>query len=359
MSHDNLSIGIKIEYANFKLQVDTQIPLLGITAIFGHSGSGKSSLLRAIAGLEPAAQGRVRFKQQIWQDHAQKVATHLRPLGFVFQDSSLLSHLTVEQNLRYGWKREVNAVNESEFTEICELLGIEHLFTRQSDSLSGGERQRVAIAQALVLKPQVLLMDEPLASLDRKRKQEILCYLEKLPGKFKIPILYVSHSADEVTRLADQIIVMENGEIHSQGDIRSILSQGAIQDSMREDPFTLLFGEVHQASNQYGLTEVLVVGETIRMPRQDVHEGQKIRLHLNAKDISLSLVEPQQTSILNVLNAQVVQIDEVQNSGQALVRLKFKQNELIAKISQYSCQQLCLMPGKSVFAQIKAISVVQ
>lgn len=359
MADQYLSIDIRIEYANFKLQVDTQIPLTGITAIFGHSGSGKSSLLRAIAGLENSMRGSVKYHQQIWQDQSRKLATHKRPIGFVFQDSSLLNHLNVYQNLRFGWQRTEDPVSEIEFSEICQLLAIEPLFQQAPDDLSGGERQRVAIAQALVTKPKILLMDEPLASLDLKRKKEILSYLEKLPEKFNVPILYVSHSADEVARLANQVILLENGGIHSQGDIRSILSQGLLQHTIAEEPFSIMFGRVTQACNNFGLTEVQVANEIFKMPAQDVRDGQSIRLHIDAKDISLSLLEPQQTSILNVFKTRVVKINDTSDKAQMLVQLMIGDYELSAKISRYSCEQLSLAAGTALFAQIKAVSVVQ
>ena len=200
----------QLDWPGFRLDVDVQLPAKGVTALFGHSGSGKTTLLRCIAGLERPPLGRLSFKGALWQDQEVWVPTHRRPLGYVFQEASLFPHLSVMNNLRYGQKRS-QAAQRIALDHAIELLGIGSLLERKPDLLSGGERQRVGIARALAVSPEILLMDEPLAALDLKRKQEILPYLERLHDELEIPVLYVSHSPDEVARLADNLVVLESG----------------------------------------------------------------------------------------------------------------------------------------------------
>lgn len=191
---------LRLDWPGFTLDVDLSLPCHGVTALFGPSGSGKTTLLRCIAGLERAPQGFLAVNGEIWQDGKHWLPTHMRPLGYVFQEASLFSHLSVMGNLRYGLKRLSDDQHKS-LDQVIELLGIEHLLDRKPDRLSGGERQRVGIARALAVRPRILLMDEPLAALDLQRKQEILPYLERLHEELAIPVLYVSHSPDEVARL--------------------------------------------------------------------------------------------------------------------------------------------------------------
>jgi len=214
----------KLDWPGFTLDVDLDLPARGVTALFGHSGSGKTTLLRCIAGLERAPQGQLKVLGDIWQNGSQWLPTHQRPLGYVFQEASLFPHLTVMNNLQYGLKR-VSGVVRVSLDQAIELLGIGHLLARKPDQLSGGERQRVGMARALALSPRLLLMDEPLAALDLKRKQEILPYLERLHAELDIPVLYVSHSPDEVARLADHIVVMEAGRAVAAGQLTDTLAR--------------------------------------------------------------------------------------------------------------------------------------
>ena len=217
----------KLAYSGFTLDVDLDLPGRGVTALFGHSGSGKTALLRCIAGLERANSGFLAVNGRVWQDDSQRVylPTYQRPLGYVFQEASLFPHLNVRRNLEYGMKRVPASERRASLEQAISLLGIGNLLTQLPDTLSGGERQRVAIARALAVSPQLLLMDEPLAALDQARKQEILPYLEQLHGELNIPILYVSHAADEVARLADHIVVMEAGKVLANGPLSDTLSR--------------------------------------------------------------------------------------------------------------------------------------
>ncbi len=205
-----------VDWPGFALQVDLHLPAGGVTAFFGHSGSGKTTLLRCIAGLERAPKGRLVVNGELWQEEGQWLPTHKRSIGYVFQEASLFPHLSVLGNLQYGMKR-ISDPQRVNLHQVVELLGIGHLLARKPESLSGGERQRVGIARALAVSPRLLLMDEPLAALDLKRKREILPYLERLHDELDIPVLYVSHSPDEVMVLADYIVVLDEGQVLAEG----------------------------------------------------------------------------------------------------------------------------------------------
>ena len=209
----------RLDWPNFSLDVDLSLPVRGVTALFGHSGSGKTTVLRCIAGLERAPQGRLVVAGEVWQDTGRWVPTHQRPIGYVFQEASLFAHLTVMGNLRYGMKR-THGAPQAGVDQAIALLGIGHLLDRKPGTLSGGERQRVGIARALVTSPRLLLMDEPLASLDLKRKQEVLPYLQRLHEELDIPVLYVSHAPDEVARLADHLVLLDEGQVRASGRSR-------------------------------------------------------------------------------------------------------------------------------------------
>ena len=210
------------------LDIDTRIPAKGVTAIYGHSGSGKTSLLRCIAGLEKAPNGSLAIHkddwQATWQDSNIFLPVHKRPIGYVFQEASLFAHLNAEKNLRYAIKRADKKVTQEFYQRVIAVMGINDILERYPNQLSGGERQRIAIARALLIQPRLLLMDEPLAALDHQRKQEILPYLEKLQQSFDIPILYVSHSMDEVARLADHIVVLDQGKVIAEGKLTDVFS---------------------------------------------------------------------------------------------------------------------------------------
>ncbi len=345
-------------YQNFTLDVDIILPSHGVTALFGPSGSGKTNLLRAIAGLHKTDQGKVTFNGHIWQSEQKFVKAYKRPIGYVFQESSLFDHMTVKQILDFSLKRSPKALPMIEQDHVIELLGICHLFDRKPYQLSGGERQRVAIALALLPAPELLLMDEPMASLDFSRKKEILSLLIRLKLDLNIPLLYVSHDIDEVTRLADHIILMSEGCVQQQGPLKEVLSHHKTLNRMSHEPFSLLFGRVVTACTDYNLMDIQVGDAMLRMPSQDVTEGQEIRLHLYAKDVSLTLSKAQHTSILNILECDVVAIDVPSKTGQCLVHLGLGESRFQANVSALSCEELSLKVGLRLFAQIKAVSMV-
>ena len=352
-----ISVNLKLSLDDFLFNCKVKLPAEGVNAIWGPSGSGKTTLLRCLAGLEKRASGDVSFGEQIWQNKKQFLPTHQRPIGYVFQESSLFSHMSVRDNLDFGRKRANTLSNTREFSEIIELLGIKKLLDRQPESLSGGEKQRVAIARAMLMKPKLLLMDEPLASLDDTRKSQFLDYLKKVLVQYPIPVLYVSHSLPEITRIADRLVVMREGSVISNGKLIESFLAEQLKD-LSHQPFSLVEGVVAKVESQQGLTEVLAGKTTFRLPLQTVKALQRIRLHFSARDISLCLNQPHDSSILNIIPCDIVDIRSFE-TGQIVVGLQFAGGELLAVISQYSCDQLKLKVGLKLFAQIKAVSIVR
>ena len=220
-----ISVRYELQRSDFSLDVDVDIPMRGITGVFGESGAGKTALLRCIAGLERGASGRLLIADEVWQDEATSRPVHEREIGYVFQEPRLFAHLNVRQNIEYGQRR--GRREDVGFDEAVELLGLRDLLERSVDTLSGGEAQRVAIARALLRSPRVVLMDEPIASLDRARRDEILPFLDRLHAALSIPVIYVSHSVDEVIRLCDYLLVMQHGQIVASGEIQEVLLRAA------------------------------------------------------------------------------------------------------------------------------------
>jgi molybdate transport system ATP-binding protein len=359
-SPEHITLQIYLPRDSFDVQVDITIPGRGVTAIFGPSGCGKTSLLRALAGLEDAAidsqRTRIHVKGETWYSTGKQVPTHQRKVGYVFQEASLFDHLSVQKNLEFGRKR--NQPAQVPMDEIIALLDLAPLLNRSTVNLSGGERQRVAIARALLASPTLLLMDEPLAALDQKRKQEILPYLERLQGYLSIPMIYVSHALDEIVQLANHLLLMENGRIVAQGAVTDLLSDNPLL-AQRDDAFTLLSGHVMESNTEHQLTRVRVGESEFFLPRVNRMEGQAVQLRLYARDISLCLDYPQRTSILNILPARILALDNLVDKGQTLVHLAIAGQPVLARISYLSCTQLGLVIGQQVYAQIKALAIMK
>ena len=258
----------KLDYEAFHLDVDLSLPSSGITVLYGESGSGKTTLLRCIAGLEHAPQAYLEVNQQVWQDSISGLflPTYRRALGYVFQDALLFPHLSVADNLAFGLKRIKNNVGTTDLKTVVELLGIGSLLKRLPERLSGGERQRVAIARALVLNPDILLMDEPLASLDAKRKQEILPFLKRLHQELTIPMLYVTHDQQEVTQLADTLIILSNGVVQTSGTIEEMQNRVDVSLAEERDATTVWQATIAEHESEYHLTRVDFLGGSISLP---------------------------------------------------------------------------------------------
>ena len=349
----------RIDRGEFALDVDLTLPGRGVSALFGHSGSGKTTCLRAMAGLERAPRGYFAIGDEVWQDEAKGlfVPPHRRALGVVFQEASLFSHLSVRRNMAYGQKRAAQRAGQRALPEVAELLGIEHLLERSPGQLSGGERQRVAIARALLAAPEILLMDEPLAALDWQRKLEILPYLERLHRELSIPVIYVSHSPDEVARLADHLVLLDQGRVVASGALNQVLSRIDLPSSFADDAGVVVEARVveHEADE---LTRLEFPGGKIYVSRRSESVGTPLRCRIHARDVSLTLLPQVQSSILNCVAATVVDLAPTQTPGQVLVRLDVGGEPLLARITKRSADKLGICPGLALRAQIKAVALL-
>ncbi|MCX7626803.1 MAG: molybdenum ABC transporter ATP-binding protein [Methylophilaceae bacterium] len=353
----NIVARFKTVWPGFSLDVDVELPGSGVTALFGPSGSGKTTLLRCLAGLERVASGFLNFKGQIWQSENTWLPTYRRPLGYVFQEASLFPHLTVLGNLQYGLRRTKQA-NGFILQQSIELLGIGHLLERKPDSLSGGERQRVGIARALAVNPQILLMDEPLAALDLKRKQEILPYLERLRDELDIPILYVSHAPDEVARLADHIVLMENGRLVAQGPLVDVMARLDLPIRLGEDAGVVLDATVAEHDPAWQLMRLQFSGGSLWARRLDLPIGRRVRVRVLARDVSLATRPYPDISIQNQLAGVVDAITDDEHPGLALVRVKVGDSSLIARLTKRAAASLHIEPGITVWAQVKSVALI-
>ncbi len=293
----------------------------------------------------------------MWQDDKHWVPTHKRPIGYVFQEASLFTHLTVLGNLRYGLKRQRGAQRVS-LEQAIELLGIGHLLERKPDRLSGGERQRVGIARALALSPSLLLMDEPLAALDLKRKQEILPYLERLHDELDIPLLYVSHSPDEVARLADHLVVLEAGRALACGPLAETLARLDLPIRLGEDAGVVLEGQVGEVDATWHLARVDFAGGSLWARDQGLVPGSRVRLRVLARDVSLA-EQPGISSIQNLLRGQVDSVVDDEHPGVALVRVSVGPSALLARLTRRAVAMLDVHPGRQLWVQIKSVALLE
>ena len=343
--------------AGFDLSVDLTLPSAGTTVIFGPSGGGKTTILRAIAGLEPDVKGHIRIKQQTWQAPGVFVPAHQRRVGFVFQHSALLPHLSVEQNLRYGWQRVGGTA--AEYAQCVEQLDLAPLLQRAIGQLSGGERQRVALGRALLTRPDILLLDEPLAALDAARRSEILGVLERLKQNTTIPFLYVTHAVDEMSRLADYLVLMKGGRVRQAGPALEVMNHPDAPLALRDDAGVVVQATVQQR-DAHGLL-------TLQSPMGELHAhgpahmpGDRLRVRIHARDVSLALSHHTDSSMLNILPVTVLALRDGAG-GQALIELSSgdqPEQRLLAKISHASVARLKIAPGMSLWAQIKAVALL-
>ncbi|MVV48549.1 molybdenum ABC transporter ATP-binding protein [Pseudomonas sp. PB120] len=353
---------LKLSYPDFALAVDLQLPGRGVTALYGHSGSGKTTCLRCIAGLERAEEGFIQINDEVWQDSDRNifVPPHKRALGYVFQEASLFPHLSVLANLEFGLKRIPKQQRRVDMGHATELLGIGHLLDRHPLNLSGGERQRVGIARALLTSPKLLLMDEPLAALDAQRKSEILPYLQRLHDELDIPVLYVSHSQDEVARLADHLVLLSNGKALASGPIGETLARLDLPLALGDDAGVVIEGRVSAYDADYQLLTLQLpdTALNIRVAHSPMTPGQALRCKVQARDVSLSLQSVEQSSILNRLPVTVISEMGADNAAHVLIRLDAAGTPLLARITRYSRDQMGVHLGQQLWAQIKAVAVL-
>ena len=346
-----------LDLPGFRLEADLDLPGRGVTALFGPSGSGKTTLLRCIAGLE-RGRGRLEVQGEVWQDGGRFLPAHRRPIGYVFQEASLFPHLSVRENLEYGMRRSEEAGQRGRFEPVVELLGIGALLARRPDRLSGGERQRVAMARALLSSPRLLLMDEPLASLDDARKNEILPYLELLHDELDIPVLYVSHATDEVARLADHIVLMEDGRTGLQGPLGEVLSRVDLPIRLGEEAGAVFEGRVAERDAEWSLARIAFDGGELWVRDHGTPVGQRVRIRILARDVSIAASHHADVSTLNLLPATVTAVAGEDHPALALVQLRAGGTTLLARLTRRSVQRLELGPGRQVWAQIKAVALI-
>lgn len=329
----------------------------GITALFGSSGSGKTSLVNIIAGLLKPHAGRLIFNGDALVDTASRVFVppHKRRFGYVFQEARLFPHLSVRRNLTYGRWFGSAKESEADFDRIVDLLGVAPLLGRSPSNLSGGEKQRIAIGRALLSNPRLLLMDEPLAALDADRKAEILPYLERIRDETDIPTVYVSHSVSEVARLANKVIILENGRISASGDAATILSQPSPAVSRREAG-AVIEGIIEATNGEHGITTIRAGSAKIMVPHLEAPTGKTVRLQIAARDVMLATSKPEGLSALNILPAVISEIGEAVQ-GMVEVRLDCGGVTIVSRITVVSCEALALQAGKPVYAIVKSVAL--
>jgi molybdate transport system ATP-binding protein len=355
-----VSLALDIDWSrpDFQLTVDCEFPASGITALFGRSGSGKTTLLRCVAGLEHAPHARVRFNDEVWQDDQHFVPAHLRPLGYVFQESSLFAHLDARGNLAYGLKRVPAARRRIGFDQAVQFMGLESLLSHRASELSGGQRQRVAIARALLTSPQLLLLDEPLSNLDLASRDEILPHLERLHDQLSIPIVYVSHEISEVMRIADHIALLDDGRIQAFGPLHDLLTRPDLPLAHLETAGSIFEGVVDEHDASYHLSYVAIAAGRLAISLRAAAPGKRVRVRIDARDVSLALEPPRHSSITNILPGRVIDVTEDRDPAQRLVRLDVGGRPLLARITARSVAQLAIVPGLALYAQIKSVALM-
>ncbi|MEE4637655.1 MAG: molybdenum ABC transporter ATP-binding protein [Wenzhouxiangella sp.] len=351
-----LQIDLSHQFPAFSLEAHLEAPP-GLTALFGRSGSGKTTIINAVAGLLHPDRGRIAAGDWVLLDTETKrrLSPHQRRLGYIFQEGRLFPHLTVRQNLKYGaWFAPRNARRES-LDRVVDMLGVGHLLDRRPGALSGGEKQRVAIGRALLSAPRLILADEPLAALDESRKAEILPYFERLRDEVEIPILYVSHSASEVARLATTVAALEDGRVIRQGPAAEVLGDPAVQPLGPRRAGAILSVTVAE-HHPDGLSELKAGSESLFLPKVDKAMGTVLRVRIAAHDVILSRQRPEGLSALNILPCRVDEVRLGQGSD-ALVALQTDAGRLLARVTRRSLQRLNITPGIRLHAIIKTVSI--
>ncbi|MBX3300984.1 MAG: molybdenum ABC transporter ATP-binding protein [Nitrospira sp.] len=348
-----------LQFPAFHLDVELDVPMSGITAVFGPSGSGKTTLLRCLAGLERAPHGFMKFGDEVWQNERVGCCLPLykRPIGYVFQEPRLFPHYDVRANLLYGYKRIPVEERRIAIEQVVEILGIRHLLDRRIHKLSGGEQQRVAIGRALLTSPKLLLLDEPLASLDIQRKQELLPFIRQLHEQLHIPVLYVSHGLTEILQLADRVVLLKEGRVVSIGALNEVFTALDFRGTLGPHRIgAILDARVTSHDPPYGLTQLEFMGQSLFVSLQPIAIGQPMRVHILSSDVTLVVERVNSpTSVLNILEATIVEIREIDHASvDVLLDIGAP---LVASITKKSLVTLGLKSGQRVFAHIKAVAV--
>ena len=353
-----LAVALTVKRDAFTLQLNNSLPLQGVTALFGRSGCGKTTLLRAIAGLDCHADATVQCGATIWQQGSRFVPVHQRRIGMVFQESSLLPHLSVKQNLLYGFKRLAKHIAvQLKPEQVIRLLELAPLLEQAPGQLSGGQRQRVALGRALLSQPQLLLLDEPLASLDQQSRSEILPFLQRIANTTGIPILLVSHQLDDVVKLADHLVLMQHGRIHSQGPLQQQLLQPELAAI---GAMSLLHAQSQGSKNH--LLKLSIGQQQLQLPaplHPDTasYSPTSYRLRIQARDVALSLAPLNDSSVSNQLKVCISGFNPASHPAETLVQLTLEGQPLQALLTKQSVERLGLQVGQQVYAQIKAVAL--
>jgi molybdate transport system ATP-binding protein len=348
---------LTLEREGFDLDLDLRLPGQGVSGVYGPSGSGKTTLLRSLAGLEPRARGRVQVGEAIWQDTDAGVfvPTHRRGVGYVFQDAGLFPQLSVRGNLEFARRRAPSERLDRD--QVVALTGVAHLLSRSPQGLSGGERQRVALARALLAAPEMLLLDEPMASLDRTSRLELLPYLEALHDALGIPMVYVSHAAREIARLADHVLVLDAGRVRASGTVQEVFTRLEVAGERGAGGLAVILAVVAGHEPEHHLTRLRFDGGELVLPEQRLAVGQPVRLLIHPRDISLTMTRAHDTSILNILPVTVA-ASIAHGPSQLLVSLSAGATTLLAQITRRSGELLNVHEGQRLFAQIKGVSLL-
>lgn len=355
-----MMLQVVLEHNQGRFRLDAKFGMDGgATALFGRSGSGKTTLVNAIAGLLRPQHGQITFDGEVLFDAALDIhkPPQARRFGYVFQEGRLFPHLTVRNNLLFSnifYSRKTSA---ADFDRIVGLLGLESLLARRPGALSGGEKQRVAIGRALLARPRLLLLDEPLAALDTQRKSEILRYLELLRDEFAVPMLYVSHAVEEVVRLADNVVLLSDGKVQASGPTAAIMSDAALRPlTGRYEGGAVIAAQVAEQDLRYGLAELRFSGGSLYVADLDALPGEEVRVRIRARDVALALQPPAETTFRNVVACRIAAITDSAGS-MAEVTLDAGGATIVARITRHSRDELQLMPGMAVYALIKAIAL--
>ncbi len=358
MNKHSIDFHIKGSRNHFDFNLRGSLPTSGISFIYGPSGSGKTTLLRVLAGLEQLPETSVSFAGECWQNETNFLAPHQRRVGYVFQEPSLFPHMSVRQNIEYGWKRTDERLRQLSIPDVIERLGLSQLLSNGIHNLSGGQKQRVALARALLTSPQLLLLDEPFANLDHESKQALLRYLEQLQKEFGTSIIYVSHAIEEALVLAEQIVLMENGRISAAGAVNEILTDPALPIAQLDEACSILPGLVSKIDSANYLSYAKVCNSVISLSRTDLRIDERLKIRIRASDVSLSLSVPTDTSINNIFPVTVLSCHQAQNPAHTLIRCQVESEFLLARITKRSLQKLGIHKGQGLFAQIKSVSIL-
>lgn len=349
----SILVDVGVSKGDFELKVAFEIPSNGFTAVSGPSGGGKSTLLRTIAGLEPGARGTVQVAGEPWLSEGYRLPTHRRAVGYVFQHPALFPHLDVRGNLMFGRIRRGRALLA--FDDVVDLLGLERLIGRQVSGLSGGERQRVAIAQALLSDPRLLLMDEPMAALDRASRETLLPYLEAMQSTLDIPVLYVTHALGEVAQLAEYMLLIQAGCLTASGQVSELLTRLDLPMAHGREAGAVIRARIGDQDEADRLTRLDFPGGQIWVPWVQRETGAQVRLRILARDITLAARPDTQSSNLSCFQVRVIAVAD-SGPAEVIVRLAAGEQTLVTRVSRRAERVLQLAPGRELYALVRSVA---